>query len=152
LATDIDPHSDRGVINVSIEGDDEPLKLLRAVAIYGPNASGKSTVLRAASALRYLISTTRRLRSEERLRPYEPFALKEKEPVRLGVKAAVNHRVYDYEVRFDRTHFLSERLLWLKPDGDPILLLDRQDRKADGEWMRDERFALLAKDFRRNAL
>ena len=46
LATDVDPGSDRGVVEVKVEGEDEPLRLLRAVAIYGPNGSGKSTVLR----------------------------------------------------------------------------------------------------------
>ena len=39
---------DRGVIELPIAGADEPLRLLRTVAIYGPNASGKSTVLIAA--------------------------------------------------------------------------------------------------------
>ncbi|NJL31661.1 MAG: hypothetical protein HC898_08535 [Phycisphaerales bacterium] len=43
LATDIDPGSDRGIIEVEVEGEKEPLRLLRAVAIYGANASGKST-------------------------------------------------------------------------------------------------------------
>ena len=41
LATDIDPNSDRGIVKVRVDGDAEPLRLLRAVAIYGPNASGK---------------------------------------------------------------------------------------------------------------
>jgi uncharacterized protein len=152
LAADIDPGSDRGVVEARVEGDEEPLRLLRAVGIYGPNASGKSTVLRAASALRYLIVTTRGLRSDAPLQPYEPFALaKTQKPVRLGAKAIIDQQVYDYEVRFERERFLSERLIWLKTDGER-LLLDRQGLEASGEWMQDDRFALLAKDFRQNAL
>jgi AAA15 family ATPase/GTPase len=58
LATDIDLDSDRGIVEVKVEGDDEPLRLLRAVAIYGPNGSGKSTVLNAAKSLGLLISST----------------------------------------------------------------------------------------------
>ena len=38
---------DRGIIEVPIEGMPEPLRLLRVVALYGPNASGKLTVLMA---------------------------------------------------------------------------------------------------------
>src|SRR5262249_43821012 len=42
---------DRGIIEVPITCMIEPLRLLRTVAIYGPNASGKSTVITAAQAL-----------------------------------------------------------------------------------------------------
>lgn len=152
LATDIDPGSSRGIVEAHVDGDKEPLRILRAVAIYGANASGKSTVLRAANALRHLIVTTRELRSDAALQPYEPFALnKTRGPVRLGVKAIIDHQVYDYEVRFDRSQFLSERLIWLTANEDRVLL-DRQNLEATGEWMENERFALLAKDFRQNAL
>ena len=75
LATDIDPGSCKGVVSVDIDGDAKPLRLLRSVAIYGPNASGKSTVLRAANALRFLLENSAQLRSDQRLLPYEPFAL-----------------------------------------------------------------------------
>lgn len=152
LAADIDRDSNRGVVEARVEGDDEPLRLLRAVAIYGPNASGKSTVLRAATALKVLLQVTHRLSSDDRLYPYEPFALgRTREPVRLGVKAILDRQVYDYEVRFDRSRFVSERLAWLRPDGERVLL-DRQAQEAAGEWMEDDRFALLTQDFRQNAL
>ena len=39
---------DRGVVEVPIAGTSEPLRLLRTVAIYGANASGKSSVISAA--------------------------------------------------------------------------------------------------------
>ncbi len=58
LATDIDPGNPRGIVEVPLEGEDEPLRLLRCAAIYGPNASGKSTVLRAAAALEHLLSSS----------------------------------------------------------------------------------------------
>lgn len=154
LATDVDPDTDRGIIEARIEGDSEPLRLLRAVAIYGPNASGKSTVLRAAGALRYLVSKTHRLRSDSPLRPYEPFALgsASKAPVRLGIKAVIDGRIYDYQVQFDRTKFVSEQLVRLKADGERVTLVDRVGQDVAGEWQDDERFALLTKDFRSNTL
>lgn len=155
LATDVDPGSDRGIIEASVEGDHEPLRLLRAVAIYGANASGKSTVIRAANALRQLISETRHLlRSDAKLRPYEPFAAEshEKAPVRLGIKAIVDRRVYDYEVSFERARFVSEKLHWLRPDGKATILFDREGQIVTGEWKENEQFALLSRGFRPNAL
>jgi uncharacterized protein len=163
LATDIDPASDRGIVEVQVEGDPNPLRLLRAVAILGPNGSGKSTVLRAAGALRQLISEarTQKLRSDSLLRPYEPFALSEQigAPVRLGLKAVIDGRIYDYEIQFDKTKFLSERLLWLQAERNTlfhgngqIVLFHRKAQVVEGEWTKNERFELLIKDFRPNSL
>ena len=154
LGTDVDPGSDRGIVEVRVEGDEEPLRLLRAVAIYGANASGKSTVIRAASGLRHLIGESRRLGSDEPLLPYEPFAFEshKEAPVRLGIKAVVDRRVYDYELRFDRAKFVSERLDWLKPDGKATVLFHRKEQDVTGEWKQNEQFTLLSKDFRPNAL
>ena len=155
LATDVDPGADRGIVKIKLEDDGEPLRLLRAVAIYGPNGSGKSTVIRAARGLRHLISETRRrhFRSDSLLRPYEPFALAAHglNPVRLGIKAFIEGRVYDYELQFGRAKLLSERLHWLKANGDTVLFR-REGQEVSGEWTKDERFTLLAKDFRPNAL
>lgn len=152
LATDLDPGSDRGIVEVKVEGDDEPLRLLRAVAIYGPNASGKSTVLRAANGLRELVG--RPLPSDAPIRSYEPFALdpKEKPPTRIGVKAVINRRVYDYEVQFSRVEVTSELLRLLGPEGQEKTLLHRRGEHVEGAWTDDPQFMLLAKDFRRNAL
>ena len=87
LATDIDPDNPRGVVEVPVEGEAEPLRLLRCAAIYGPNASGKSTVLRAAAALAWQISRSSQYGSEETIGWYEPFLLGQSDTsdvVRLG--------------------------------------------------------------------
>jgi hypothetical protein len=155
LATDVDPGEDRGIIGVNIEGDSQPLRLLRAVGIYGPNASGKSTVLRAARALDYLIERSARFASDEQLGPYEPFLLapdRSDRPVRLGVKAVIETGVYDYQIAFDSERFVSERLARLLPEGTQRVLVDRREQEVAGEWASHERFALIAEDFRPNAL
>ncbi|MBX3410513.1 MAG: AAA family ATPase [Phycisphaeraceae bacterium] len=153
LATDIDPGSTRGIVEVEIKGDDKPLRLLRAVAIYGPNGSGKSTVLRAAKALRYLIGQTARLRSDSPIGPYEPFALgsNRKAPVQLGLKAVIDGHVFEYSVEFEQKQFRRERLVELGVS-DETVLFDRTAQKVTGLWKDDDSFALLAKDFRTNAL
>ena len=79
---------DRGVIEVPIAGMTEPLRLLRLVAIYGPNASGKSTVLIAAQALRWLgTDSSARSNPDAKIPPYEPFLLHDESrtaPIELG--------------------------------------------------------------------
>ena len=124
LATDIDPGSCRGVVHVDIEGDDEPLRLLRAVAIYGPNASGKSTVLRAANDLRYLLEESARFRSDQPLFAYDPFVLNTSHgtaPVSLGVRGVVDGKVYDYFFRYDSNRIVEESLVRKSTDGETEL-------------------------------
>ncbi|HEY3245573.1 MAG TPA: ATP-binding protein [Phycisphaerae bacterium] len=154
LATEIDPESDRGIVEVRVEGDDEPLRLLRAVALYGANASGKSTLLRAAGALSHLLAVTSRLASDTRLAPFEPFALgsPSRESVTLGAKAVIEGRVYDYSISFDRVAFLAERLVHCLPDGARRTLIDRNRQDVSGEWTENAQFELVAKEFRPNAL
>jgi AAA15 family ATPase/GTPase len=151
VPTNIDPDSDRGIVEVQIEGEDEPLRLLRAVAIYGANASGKSTVIRATEALRTLLAKIRV--SDSLLEPFEPFALipGKKGVSELGIKAVVDGRIYDYEITYDSKAFASERLLWLAKEG-PITLFDRAAQHVEGEWKRTPEFGILSNQFRPNAL
>jgi hypothetical protein len=153
LATDIDPDSPRGIIEAKVNGDPEPLRLLRAAAIYGPNASGKSTVLRAADALGSLITRTARFRSDEEIPFYEPFAGRDENnlPVRLGMKALVDGSVYEYEISFNRQEVLAEHLEQRAIDA-TFVLFDRQVQNVAGEWTSDGQFQLVTKEFRANAL
>lgn len=151
LAADIEPGSDRGVIEVPVEGDEEPLRLLRCAAIYGPNASGKSTILRAASALGYLLGMSAQFPSDFPLGPYEPFLLDDQTadaPVMLGARAVVDRRVYEYQIEFDQRRFLSERLTDRTSDTE---LFSRAPR-VTGAWTEDEQFQLIQAAFRPNAL
>jgi uncharacterized protein len=123
------------------------------VALYGPNASGKSTILRAAQCLGALIFFAARFRSDESIPYYEPFAgdKSANEPVRLGLKAAIAGHVYDYEVAFDETRVLRERLDRQLIDR-TVTLIDRELQTVTGEWTNDEQFKLIGRDFRPNAL
>lgn len=152
LATDIDPESDRGLVEVAVEGDDEPLRLLRAVALYGPNASGKSTLVRAAAAFWRLLAESATFSSDEALEPYEPFALGvgPAAPVHLGIKAVIAGVVHDYSISYDQAAIRSERLERLS--GKPSLLFSRTGQEVRGEWMENKHFRLVTSDFRANAL
>lgn len=154
LATDIDPGNPRGIVEVPLEGEEEPLRLLRCAAIYGPNGSGKSTLLRAAAALRYLIEYSAIISSDEPLAPFEPFLLDERkksEPIRVGIRAVIEAGIYEYLVEYDQTKIVLERLTEFAPDK-PKLLFERRGEDVDGPWINDEQFVLLTASFRSNAL
>lgn len=156
LATDIDPGSQRGVIEVPIEGDSEPLRLLRAAAIYGPNASGKSTVLHAANVFGHLIENSATFRSDQGMPGYIPFSLDAttcSAPTRLGVRAVMKGRVYEYELQYDKAKVWKEALTQIGPDPDKDqVLFIRDQQSVDGAWREHEEFQLLTKSFRPNAL
>ena len=155
LATDIDPDSPRGIVEVQIEGDDEPLRLLRAAAIYGPNASGKSTILEAARALQFLIQASAKFPSDEDLLgSYVPFMLDPQlrtAPVSLGVVGVVDRQVYRYSISFDRSHVIEESLVRSSGSA-PSQLFYRKGYEVEGAWADDPQFSLVAESFRPNAL
>ncbi|MDZ4755425.1 MAG: ATP-binding protein [Phycisphaerae bacterium] len=152
LATDIDRDNSRAIVQVVVEGDDTPLELLRCIAIYGPNASGKSTVLAAAHRLGQLIHQAGRMSSDERI-PFEPFRLSssQPQPVMLGAVAVVDGRIYDYTIEFDSHRVLLERLVHRGADS-ATPLVERVLQDVRGTWIESPAFQLIAKQFRANAL
>lgn len=154
IASDIDRDNPRGIIEVPLEGEDEPLRLLRSAAIYGPNASGKSTVLLAAAALEYLLGTSGGTPSDEPIAPYKPFLFDDdssNQPVMLGLKAVIDRRVYEYVVEFNKKEFLKERLIEITLDKEE-LLFERDGQNVSGAWKGRKQFELLSESFRPNAL
>jgi len=152
-AANIDPEVKGGVIEVPLEGEDEPLRLLRCAAIYGPNASGKSSVLLAAAALGFLLSRSATFESDQPIPPYEPFLLDEwsERPVMLGVRGVVKGRVYEYAVEFDKSRFVLERLVECGPEKDEVLF-KRDNQEVSGSWTTEKQFNLFSDSFRPNAL
>ncbi len=128
---------DRGVIEVPITGLTEPLRLLRVVAIYGPNASGKSTVLTAGEALRWLgTDSSAQSKPDANIRAYEPFLLDEdlrSAPIELGCDVVYKKSLLRYEIKFDAKAILRETLSILDEKGE-IKLIDRQPSgKVEGD-------------------
>jgi AAA15 family ATPase/GTPase len=119
----------RGVIEVPVAGAAEPLRLLRAVAIFGANASGKSTVLMAGKALNWLVAdSSAHSKPNGRIPPYEPFLLDDasrKEPIRLGCDVVYRDSLIRYEIEYGEKAILSERLAIFDEKGETVLI-DRQ--------------------------
>ena len=124
-----DDDRDRGVIEAQIAGMPEPLHLLRTVAIFGANASGKSTVLTAGRALHWLVAhSSRDSKPDQEIPPYEPFLLDDESkiaPITLGCDVIHNDTLLTYELTYGAESINTEKLSKVGEDGE-VVLIDRQ--------------------------
>ncbi len=146
---------DRGVIEVPIAGADEPLRLLRTVAIYGPNASGKSTVLIAGRALSWLATeSSAQSQPDARIPPYEPFLLDEesrKSPIELGCDVAFKGSILRYVVSYDSKAIRHESLALLDGKSESKLINRSPSGEVNGELIsRSDANQLYVKEMQPN--
>ncbi len=131
VAADLTRKEDRGrgVVELPIDGVDEPLRLLRSIAIYGANASGKSTVLYAARALRWLSTdSSPQSKPDALIPPYEPFLLDEesrKNPIQLGCDVHFQRGILRYEIEYEKRVILREQMSIFEGEAE-VKLIDRQ--------------------------
>ncbi len=101
------------------------LKLLRCVAIYGPNASGKSNVLDALAALRRIVSDSwRGWKANGPIPEYDPFLLDESSRAgesEIETTFLLESTIYKYGFRFDQASFIEETLIDAAGKRDKIL-------------------------------
>jgi uncharacterized protein len=119
---------DRGIIRVEIDGFDEPLELLRVIGIYGPNASGKSTVIAAAEALNWLLESSQASGRNPLVRAYEPFLLDDETrqaKVLLGCDVVFGRSILRYELEYSG-QAISRETLSLLNGNDDVVLIDRR--------------------------
>jgi uncharacterized protein len=94
--------------------EDDRIAVLRSAAVLGANASGKSNILTALRALRWIILSSAELKDGEPIPPYEPFRLSpdsEKRPVRFEIEFVIpSGSRYRYEVAFSAVKIMEERL------------------------------------------
>lgn len=93
---------------------DERMGILKTAAIYGPNASGKSNMLTALSALRWIVRDSGSLREGRKILCYEPYLLSEASkdaPTSFEIEFVIpqNHR-YIYSVTYNADEIISESL------------------------------------------
>uniref|UniRef100_UPI0013EBFB79 AAA family ATPase n=1 Tax=Aquisphaera insulae TaxID=2712864 RepID=UPI0013EBFB79 len=145
VAADLKREEDRkrGVIHVPIQGFEDPLGLLRSVAIYGPNASGKSTVLLAAHALAWLVTeSSPRSKPDSVIPPYEPFLLdaRSKEaPVELGCDVVQGEHIVRYKIAYTSRTVLSEQLSRLDSSGETRLIERNDQGDVEGELIKNSK-------------
>lgn len=139
-ALDLPTEGERGYFEVDIEGQDKPLKLLRLAAIYGPNASGKSTIIKAARALEAMVVDSASDFKPGRPIPiYRPFALARSAsgaPSTLGAEVLVGSRIMQYTVSFTGREIVRERIADVSGEEDKVWLeREGQDIRIDTDHL-----------------
>ena len=92
--------------------------LLKTSLIYGPNASGKSTLLQAFVSLWNGVTKSAN-NPEGSILPYQPFALplEEGKPVFLEIVFSLNKKVFKYNFSFLQNEIVTENLFEILSSG-----------------------------------
>ncbi|TGL64683.1 AAA family ATPase [Leptospira sarikeiensis] len=121
-----EPKGLKTVVPTSYTGGEIPL--LKTTLIFGPNASGKSNILKALSMLSYFVRISDRLQLDEIIPLYEPFRLDIKtrtEPVEFGIEFITDNTRYEYYTQFYEKEILRETLHLYSEHNKRALLFDR---------------------------
>lgn len=97
---------------VALETDAGPRRILKQIAVFGANASGKSTVIRALAALQQLLGWSPRA-GLAGLPPANPFlfdAGAQAHPSRFRVEFVIEGETHDYEIGCTAEAITHERL------------------------------------------
>lgn len=116
---------------------DDKIGVLKTAGIWGANASGKSNILKAFKALRYLITSSDTLKDNETIPCYEPFLLCSschKEPIYFQIEFQVSKKRFKYTIEFNEFEVLHESLDFF-PTAKPANLYERT---SSTNWENDE--------------
>jgi len=89
------------------------LGLLKTTAIYGSNASGKTNLILALDALKYLAIESGDLKDGDEIESYEPYKLSKStidEPTNFEIEFYVKKIRYIYQVTFNSHNIIFEKL------------------------------------------
>lgn len=114
--------------------ENERFAVSRSAGIFGANASGKTNVLRALAAMRWIIVSSAGRKESQSIPPYEPFRLSPthaERPVEFGIEFVVPAGArYRYEVAFLRQRIVEERLISFTRGSRAIIF----ERLAEDTW------------------
>ena len=122
--------------------------LVKTMAIYGANASGKSNFLKALRALEFMVINADSFKLDKPIPTYEPFKLDKfsaKEPTVFEIAfIAKDTKRYDYKVQFDENKVLNEELNVYELDRKSSRTTTVFKRMADKTivWNEEKDFAL----------
>lgn len=92
----------------------DTLRLVKSAFIFGPNGSGKSNLFTAIKVLRSLLFNFENLNNVKQLRlPYQPFKLgsQQDKPTEFMISLFLDGAFYDYEIQYNASQVLYERLV-----------------------------------------
>lgn len=105
---------------------------LNAIALYGPNAGGKSNLLRSMSHLDMMVQLSSRSSSTARL-PFDPFLLRlgwEVRPTKFEITFVTNESRYRYGFEYNPS-VIEREWLYRKSVGREVSLFERQGEVID---------------------
>ncbi len=106
------------------------LKLLKTSVIYGANASGKTNIIRALHAFRYLILFSSDLKPGDNIKCYDPFLFDDtlaNGPTSFSLRFIGTDNIkYEYSISFNNEEILFEELKYYPKDY-PATLFTRQN-------------------------
>jgi AAA15 family ATPase/GTPase len=122
--------------------------LLKTMAIYGANASGKSNFLKALHALEIMVVNSDSFKLDKPILNYEPFKLdktSQSAPTIFEIEfIAKDKKRYRYEIHFDKNTILKEKLDVFELEKKatfPTLIFNRVEEKII-EWKEGKDFSL----------
>tara|TARA_R110000868_G_scaffold411200_1_gene702235 strand:+ start:1043 stop:2284 length:1242 start_codon:yes stop_codon:yes gene_type:complete len=111
--------------------ESEDFKVLKTSLMYGPNASGKSNIVRAFFELRNLI--IKKPKVDELLMIYDPFKFdvnSAKEPVEIDIEFLIDNIKYRYATKIEHVSILEEYLYYY-PNKREVVLFERNVFEKD---------------------
>lgn len=124
-------------------------KLLKSSVIYGANASGKSNILMAFSAIDFLVLKSAKFEPNEEIQPYEPYLLDKStinQPVKFELEFYVEGVFYTFFLEFTKSEITREELLY-RPKRQPSLIYSRIGSSpiSFGEYYKGDRKSIAKK-------
>lgn len=109
------------------ENNTDSIRLLKTAVIYGANASGKSSFIKAMAALRWMIVHSADLKVGTDIKAYEPFKLDQsttQQPVTFSIVFMIEAVKYEYTISFTK-NVIVEEILDYYPSGKSANLFKR---------------------------
>ena len=111
---------------------DKKIGVLKTSAVYGANASGKSNLIQALKALRFIAIND--INDGDSIPCYEPFLLSSETknaPVKFEIEFYINSSDrFVYSIAFTRNEVVEESLYYFKSSSKSLIF----DRKAHNTW------------------
>ena len=116
-------------------------EIIKSIVLYGRNASGKSNILLACDALKYLILDSDTFKHKEKISPYEPFLFDNEyknKPVRFEIDffSTESKTQYKYIISYNSSEIIYEAL-YFYPEKVKAKLYERNKLKVSyGDYYR----------------
>jgi AAA15 family ATPase/GTPase len=113
------------------------LPIVKVLALFGANASGKTNVLNALSALQNMVeSSAKKVSPDEKIQEIDAFAGNESNPTSFEVKFALSGECYHYKIAATRESIIFESLktLAVKKNSEERILFIREKKENDNSY------------------